>query len=176
MEISLVPSQPAVEIGSQSRSRRNSVRFVFRKRADWDFFSGATGAKSGYLENVSQGGCLIRTTEPIEFRRWIRLAIRDEQTQVYFTAVGRIARREDKLEAWDDEVVTLHRYGIEFIHALNPLILDCIRGLNGNCAICGDANGSIPDAQVPDRLYCVLCHLRKACHNLLVQEGLDTSA
>lgn len=170
-----LPEPEQTESTPRSRTRRKNVRYSFASKADWDFFTGAMGAKSGYLENVSQGGCLLRTTEPIEHRRWIRLAIKDESSQVYFTAVGRIARREDRLEAWDDREVTLYRYGIEFIHALNPLILERIREQSANCASCGHTSASIPDLNSPNKLYCVLCHLRKACHNLLVPDGLDSA-
>ena len=164
-----------VETTPRNRTRRKNVRFPYASKTDWDFFTGATGAKSGFVENVSQGGCLLRSAEPIEHRRWLRLAIRDEVTQLYFTAVGRIARREDKLEAWADGEVTLYRYGIEFIHALNPLILDRIQNQAGTCTSCGNATATIPDLNSPHKLYCVLCHLRRACQNLLVQDGLDSA-
>ena len=174
MSITLI--SPQVEtLVPRRQSRRKNIRYPFMKDVDWDFFTGAEGAKRGYIENVSQGGCLLRTSEPISHRRWIRLVVKDPKTSIYFTAVGRVSRCEDRMEPWGDSDITLHRQGIEFIHALNPLILDAIRSDSSPCSSCGSPGASIQDAQDVGRIYCALCHLRKACHNLLVQDGLDSA-
>ncbi len=160
---------------NQEVTRRKEVRYPFSKVVDWDFFTGADGAKKGYLENVSAGGCLLRTNEPIEHRRWIRLVVKDPASSVYFTAVGRICRRDDLLESWEDGSITLHRQGIEFIHALNPVILAAIREDSSPCSDCGKPGAHFQAPDHAEKLYCVLCHLRKACRSLLASEGLDSA-
>src|SRR5262249_25070802 len=102
--------------------------------------------------------------------------VTDAADSLYFTAVARISRREDRLEVWEDEGITLHRYGLEFIHALNPIILEAIRRNSSPCTACGTPGATIPDLAEAGRIYCVLCQLRKACQNLLAQETLDPSA
>lgn len=151
-------------------TRRKNLRFSFAKTADWDFFTAANGIKPGYIEDVSQGGCLLRTSDVIEHRRWIRLAVQGDSKNLWFTAVGRVIRREDKMEATPEGQFTLYRYGVEFIHSLNPLILEQVRGKAQNCSVCGNPAANIPDTKQAGTLYCVLCHLRKACQNLLAQE------
>jgi hypothetical protein len=150
-------------------SRRQDPRFSFSGTADWDFFTSAEGAKAGYVENISQGGCLLRASEPIEHRRWIRIVVKERSNGLWFTSVGRVIRREDKLEPWDEHTMTLYRYGVEFVHPLNPLILARIQESQSSCASCGNAEARIQDIQNSERFYCVLCHLRRACQNLLVQ-------
>jgi hypothetical protein len=166
------PLKEQTEI-SKLHTRRKNIRYPFPRQADWDFFTEGTGTKPGYIENVSQGGCLLRTMEPIEHRRWIRFAVKEEQNNLWFTSVGRIVRREDKMEPWGQDQVTLYRYGVELIHGMNPLVLSRIKESSSVCTTCGSPNASIPDLKVANRLYCVLCHLRRACQSLLVQEGLE---
>jgi len=156
-------------------TRRKHPRFNFLGGCDWDFFTSPSGGKSGIIDNVSQGGCLLRTDETIDHRRWVRILVKEARHNIWFTSVGRIMRREDKMESWDQHGITLYRYGIEFVHPLNQLILEQIKDSCSACASCGDPSATIPDLFQPNTLYCVLCHLRKACHNLLVQDGLDSA-
>lgn len=99
---------------------REFERHGFFRKASWDFFSGSTGGKPGYILNISRGGCLLKASEPIEHRRWIRIMIHDHYTNLSFTQVGRVVRREDIIESLesldlgDGYDITLHRYGIEF--------------------------------------------------------------
>lgn len=159
--------------GPQESSRRQGARFGFMRRADWDFFTSGSGVKTGYLENISEHGCLLRTTDPIEHRRWIRLVVKEPKTGFLFTAVGRVLRREDRLESWqggeNEWAVTLHRYGVEFVHPLNAVVLEQIASGCTRCAHCGGAPAGIADLHSSDTYYCVLCHLRDACQNLLPQ-------
>jgi hypothetical protein len=157
-------------------TRRSQPRYGFLRTADWDFFTASTGTKPGYLENISEGGCLFRTSEPIEHRRWIRFIVKDSTENLHLVLVGRVVRREDKMESWDEQNVTLHRYGVEFIQPLNPMVLSQIKKLQMNCAVCGDASAQIPDAIDSDVVYCVLCHLRRACHHLLSNDTFDEGA
>ena len=162
-----------VEPGQTHDSRRKQTRYDFLRVADWDFFTASTGIKAGYLENIAEGGCLFRTAEPIEHRRWVRMIVREPEENLLMVLVGRIVRREDKMEAWDNRTVTLYRYGVEFIQPLNPVLLERVKVPHSSCAICGEARASIPDLTDPDALYCVLCHLRRACHSLTAQDELD---
>jgi hypothetical protein len=97
---------------------RKHERFGWLRRTRWDFFTAGSGSKGGYVTNVSEGGCLLKTTELIEHRRWIRLLIQDGQ--VAHTAVGRVIRCEHAIEAigpvdGSDGDISLYRYGIEFV-------------------------------------------------------------
>jgi hypothetical protein len=83
------------------------------KKVRWDFFTAAKGARSGYVTNISEGGCLLKTTEPIEHRRWIRIIIQDEA--LWRAAIGRIIRCEHAIEAVGDGDISLYRYGVEFV-------------------------------------------------------------
>jgi len=151
--------------------RRKNSRFNFKHRANWDFFTSTTGRKLGYLENISVGGCLLRTTDPIEHRRWIRLLVREPDTNFLFTAVGRVLRREDRLESWESDqepgAITLHRYGVEFVQPLNTGTLERIQASCTLCASCGATPARIADKEQSEVFYCVLCHLRGACQNLI---------
>jgi hypothetical protein len=85
-------------------------------RTSWDFYSGGNGSKSGYITDLAEIGCTLKTVEPIEFRRWIRMLIRDQRTNVSFTAVGRVVRCENSFEASVGSEVTLYRYRVEFTY------------------------------------------------------------
>lgn len=163
----------ATDHRTPSLTRRKSIRYSFMRPADWDFFTSGNGAKPGFIENLSQGGCLLRTADLIENRRWIRLVVKDSERDIWFTAVGRIMHGEDRLEPWGNHGLTLYRYGVEFIHGLNPLVIERIKDSSHCCCLCGDPSANIPDLKDSERLYCVLCHLRRACHNLLVDETQD---
>ena len=160
------------------KSRRKSERFRFSSQVDWDYFVtpdlGSLGVKSGTIEDISEGGCLLRASELIEHRRKVRIIAKESSGQLLMVLVGAIVRREDKLEPCEGRGVSLHRYGIEFTHPLNPVFLEKIKCPHGNCAVCGTPAASIPDPIENGVLYCVLCHLRRACHNLLAYDTLDT--
>lgn len=104
-------------------ARRHERYGLFRK-VSWDFFTGKTGTKAGFIGNISKGGCLLKTSDPIEHRRWIRLIIRDDFSNMFYSAVGRIVRRQDALESHGSGDVTLYRFGVEFTQPGNPLDQD----------------------------------------------------
>ncbi len=93
---------------------RRYERLEARNSVHWDYFTSQTGAKRGYIANVSKGGCLLKTSELIEHRRWLRLMIEDGNVLV--TAIGRVTRCENVIEAFGQEDLTLYRYGIEFTY------------------------------------------------------------
>jgi hypothetical protein len=96
--------------------RKHERAEVFLK-ARWDFFADQTGAKTGYVSNVSRSGCLLKTSERIEHRRWIRMITRDENTGLHVTMVGRVVRKESRIEAVDGgRDYTLYDYGVEFTY------------------------------------------------------------
>jgi hypothetical protein len=94
-------------------SRRHERREVLQ-RISWDFFTAASGAKTALMANISEGGCLLKSSDPIEHRRWIRLMIREGDSNVFRSAVGRVIRCERGIEATAGEI-TLYRYGVEFV-------------------------------------------------------------
>lgn len=185
------PPTPHALHRTSGSSRRKKPRYSFMCRADWDFFTTGTGNKAGYLENISEGGCLLRTTELIEHRRWIRMLVQEPKSSLFFTVVGRIIRREDRMEPWHSVaertdnhktqstwVMTLHRYGIEFVQPLNSVVLERIEASSTRCTKCGRARECIPAAQAlvtaaTDRDHCVVCQLREACQNLLSPADVD---
>jgi hypothetical protein len=161
-------SQSTAVAPDPSADRRRSDRLGFHRAADWDFFTDAQGAQTGFLIDVSSSGCLLASTEVIAHRRWIRLIVKAESENIYFTAVGRVVRREDRMEQWGDRLVTLHRFGVEFIHPLNDLVLRQLATEDRSCGACGARPAQRQgEDEGPERL-CVLCHLRRACQNLLI--------
>ena len=96
-------------------SYRIHARHPIVQRASFDFFTMGNGRKHGLITDISQGGCLLRSSEPLEPKRFLRMIVQDDERKMGFTLVGRITRRESKLEAVGDEM-TLYRYGIEFTY------------------------------------------------------------
>lgn len=92
---------------------RREERLPYFRRAVWDFFTGSTGGKSGFIANVSKSGCLLKSADPIDHRRWVRILIEDDRN-VHFSVVGRAVRCENILESISDTEFTLYRYGIQF--------------------------------------------------------------
>ena len=104
---------------------RKHERSEIHCRATWDFYTSGTGAKNGLITNISPGGCLLKSNELIEHRRWVRILARS-QANVVVTLVGRITRCENVVESsrpaeGAHAEVTLFRYGIEFTYAKNAL-------------------------------------------------------
>jgi hypothetical protein len=98
-------------------SSRRHERFEVRKPVYWDFFTASSGARRGYIANISRSGCLLKTSEVIEHRRWLRLMVEGiEGDNVHYAAVGRVTRCENVIEAFGTEDVTLYRYGVEFTY------------------------------------------------------------
>lgn len=102
---------------------RKFTRYGFFRQARWDYFTGSTGMKTGYVLNISRGGCLIKASDPIDHRRWIRIVIQDLHSNVSFSQIGRVIRRENMIEctqldhgAATQHDITLYRYGVEFTH------------------------------------------------------------
>lgn len=109
-------------------TRKHERHETFRK-ARWDFFAAATGMKPGFISNLSEGGCLLKTGDLINHRRWIRLMIQDTETNLVFSATGRVIRREDRIEAFSETDVTLHRYGVEFTQPFDLILALSSRNL-----------------------------------------------
>ena len=157
---------------SQPNSGRRELRYRISWRTDWDFFTNGTGTKTGFIPNISQSGMMLCTAEAVDHRRWLRLLVKQGESNIWFTAVGRVIRCENRIEAWSPNDITVYRYGIELIHPLNAASLQVIEEFaQAGCNACGSENATIPDPMDSHRVYCVLCHLRLACHNLLVQDN-----
>jgi hypothetical protein len=112
---------------------RRHDRLEFARSTAWDFLKDGTGTKRGYLSNISQSGCLLKTIDPIAHHRPIRLMIEDTNTNICLALVGRAVRCENKIEPTDEgDDVTLYRYGIEFQYPrmLAPQDLDLIFALS----------------------------------------------
>src|SRR5580700_11089125 len=102
--------------GGEMAARKHE-RHSWIRKVRWDFFTAGCGSKSGYVTNISKGGCLLKTTDLIEHRRWIRMAIMDrgEHGPLWRTAIGRIIRCEHAIEVVGDGDLSLYRYGVEFV-------------------------------------------------------------
>lgn len=155
------------------QSRRKNERYRFTGSVDWDFYTDGLGIKTGYIENISEGGCLLRASDAVDHRRWLRMAVKEKTSNLATVIVGRIVRREDRMETWENRDITLYRYGVEFIRPLNTEFLNRTREPHARCSVCGDPSATIPDFVETGVIYCVLCHLRRACHNLLAQDTWD---
>jgi hypothetical protein len=92
-------------------------------KTQWDFFTGGSGAKTGYTTHLHRTGCVLKTSETIEFRRWIRMIIRDDRSNVSFTAVGRVLRCENLIEASLGTELMLYRYTVEFTYPVDAAVL-----------------------------------------------------
>jgi len=95
-------------------SNRQFERYELLQKTTWDLFTDATGSKRGYITNISQGGCLLKSSEPIEHRRWIRLIMNSDYSNLSFSVVGRVNRQENLIEVFGASDTTLYRYGVEF--------------------------------------------------------------
>ena len=82
----------------------------------WDFFAEKSGKKEGYIAHFSNTGCLIKTKEPIENRRWIRLILKEQFRNLYWVAVGRVVRQISPVEFIGvKKEQPLFHHGVEFI-------------------------------------------------------------
>jgi len=96
---------------------RKDERFEIFGKVYWDFFAQSSGKKMGYIANVSCSGCLLKTTDSIDTRRWIRMMILDESSNLYITSIGRVVRRQEIMEIiGEGEDYTLYHHGIEFTY------------------------------------------------------------
>jgi hypothetical protein len=97
---------------------RKQERFHFNREAKWDFFSSGTGRKPGFIADISKTGCLLKTSDPIPHRQWIRMLVKDHESNLVFTWVGRVVRAEHAMEAQKvaggSDEITLYSYGVEF--------------------------------------------------------------
>ena len=98
-------------------SQRKAPRFEYFGKVTWDYFANKTGAKSGYIADISQNGCLFKANEWMNEGRWVRLFVEDATSQICFTLVGRVVRRKSMMEIIDYGAdFTLFQYGIEFTY------------------------------------------------------------
>lgn len=94
-----------------------SPRFDYFAKVTWDYFGEKTGSKSGYLGDISNSGCLFKTNEWMDERRWVRLIVEDPTSHLCFTLIGRVVRRNCVMEIIDYGAdYTLFQYGIEFTY------------------------------------------------------------
>ena len=126
LRLALSPREPEVwHIFCFAPSATGGVKWCKERMSDLNFsvkqfgifFAQQTGGKSGYIANISSAGCLLKTNESIENRRWIRMIIKDESTHLCFSAVGRVVRQGISVEnAQNGNDLTLYHYGIEFTY------------------------------------------------------------
>ncbi len=141
---------------------RKYPRYIINQSAQWDFYSTPTGKRSGFIEDISEKGCLLRTTDPIDHRRWVRVTLKERNGNLCFTAVGRAVRYEERLEPCGPYEVTLFRQGIEFTQPLNPLLIWRMTQDRPTCVMCGCEDAAIPDMTDFSKFYCLSCHARKS--------------
>lgn len=96
-------------------TERKHQRYDLFGKVSWDFYANGTGKKIGYLGNLSISGCLLKTSEPIENRRWVRLIIEDAHKNMSVVVIGRVVRQKNSMEiVQGGGDFTLYHYGIEF--------------------------------------------------------------
>lgn len=92
-----------MEFALCSARERPSVRQRKDERVDyfaqvvWELFANSNGRKKGVITNISRGGFLLKTTELIESRRWIRFVIQDFNNNLCFCGTGRVVRRREAI-------------------------------------------------------------------------------
>ncbi|MFZ9595498.1 MAG: PilZ domain-containing protein [Bdellovibrionia bacterium] len=97
---------------------RKDERFTYRVNVIWSFFAQSKNPKkSGSLEDISRSGCLLKTQERIDSRRWLRIVIQDEATNLLFATIGRVMREHSSLHSRKPSWTSMpepYFYGIEF--------------------------------------------------------------
>lgn len=99
--------------GEKQMIWRQHERFEFFKTILWDFFAKGNGRKKGHILNISHSGCLIKTLEPIESRRWIRILISSQPSHPPVLIIGRVVRTKPVKEG---NKILFYYQGIEFTH------------------------------------------------------------
>ena len=97
-----------------SVNKRTAERFEFIGQTSWDFFAEKEGKKSGLTLNISHSGLLLNTQHEIEPRRWLRLVIQEDATQLCLVIIGRVVRLEKKKGAELSTTQPGSLYGVEF--------------------------------------------------------------
>ena len=88
----------------------------------WDFYAEKTDNKLGWVTELGPKGCTLSTNERIDHRRWLRMLIHFEESQVHVVAVGLVVKGEQRLEANRGPEVTLYNYQIEFNYDLDLIL------------------------------------------------------
>jgi len=103
-----------------SVDKRRNERFEFVGQASWDYFAKTESRKTGYIINVSRNGCLFQTHHTVELRRWIRLVIQEDSSQVGIVIIGRVTRTAGLQNAQPDseslDLFYKYLYGVEFTY------------------------------------------------------------
>lgn len=87
---------------------RKDERYEFEAKVFWTFFAQGSFKMPGYLKDISRSGCLLKTYQTIECRRWLRFIVQDPSSNLFFTAIGRVVRAQTVVER------TQFEYGIQF--------------------------------------------------------------
>jgi hypothetical protein len=87
--------------------QRKDERYEFDAKVFWTFFAQRTVKMPGHVTDISCSGCSLQTSQIIEYRRWIRLMIQDDSSNLFFTAIGRVIRSQ-ALQG------SKFKYGIQF--------------------------------------------------------------
>ena len=109
---------------------RRHDRHTILRQATWDYYSERTGKKSGYITDISRGGCQLRTTLAIPHQRWLRILTKvgDGADNMLYNLVGRVVRTEEVMEAQavagGETAITLYRYGLQFMHPTQLSVQD----------------------------------------------------
>ena len=136
--------------------KQREPRLQIKKSGKWDYFSSLSEPKLAFIENISEHGCLLKTTERIDLRRWIRLLIKDVKDNITLNVTGRIVYCQEQMEIWDDINITLYRCGIEFIRPINMVLIE---------------------EEITEEIF--LTEVRESCQSLLLNnlsDNLGTSA
>ncbi len=118
-----------IPVRSPELERRKDSRLHTWIPTRWDFFTIQTGSRLDGISNLSRSGCLLVSNEPIELRRWVRLAIRMDEVPLAatdseplraltFALVGRVIRKR-KIERETPLFYGSWEHGIQFLQPLN---------------------------------------------------------
>jgi len=88
--------------------QRKDIRYEYNAKVFWTYFAPGSVKIPGNLNNISHSGCSLQTSQPIECRRWLRIIIQDDLSNLLFIAIGRVIRSQP--------LAGPHRfqYGIQF--------------------------------------------------------------
>ncbi len=153
-----------------SLESRNQARISLGLAAEWDWLKYPTGRKPAYIKNLSETGALLCATEELSIGEPIRMVLKHQQDALWITCAGTVVRRENKIESWPGNDLTLFRYGLRLTQPIQPGLLRSLRESCTLCEFCKEkpATNSSAGSSIHD--CCALCHLRLACQNLLIQQ------
>ena len=134
-------------------------------RANWSFFTSPNGTKRGRIREIDGSHAVLCSHEPIETRRWIRVALHEpvvaagQQPALSRVAFARVTGHYEMIDLWEDDSLTLYRHALEWIE---PLDADWVDRLSPDIWDLCECGNLLPRNSKANQGVCGLCSLRVA--------------